>query len=786
MHIWTDIFVRELVMLATLLALGSGPASFLGDRFGAAGRIAMAPVLGLCLGTCIFTTLIWFTAADNTYWLLPALALVSVLVSAMRVLTLVPKRNSEETRRSRLVSLAGCLPPRDAAALIVVCIAVATPLSYTLHEHHSVGPVGFEVWDTVDYVSEIDAMTQQSIRQATSPSALAALTSFKEPKKQTTYQDSANTNFTHLFWTFYANGNQNMDAAPLSANLNELIGLHSTDTQSLFLIVFLIAGALGAFATVRYFSPEPVWAAPLGGILFAGPFFLQLMSDGSQAATCGLAVILPIAVVGTDTFRKPRTANLTILALLISGLMALYPVFVPAVVISAAIILVAVGMKAFYAGRLNRQRMLWAAGAVSFVIGLSIVLNLVSFLRDASYWHDILKGAYYAAGQPQYHLPFPVLPGWLLQTREFYNLTELGHAPLSEVLIGAVLPILFIAVIVVGLWRKKAALMLLALVLIYAAMALYTSLSHGCSYCTDRALLPLAPLSIGLLVLGVAALASAPSRWLRWSAVALALVILIAVGERTRQERLRFAAGSYFLDSGNRALLTHLPPHAGTVDIEGYGEAPGKAPGEMLLVYYTVSEHNHGAVSVPSEYVNYNSLAYAGEANPTNPEFNPSYRYVLTRLGGVETGRRVLARAGSLALEERTGSLDATLVTGVAVPFARLNANGLAWVEEPLHIIVVGGTERPAWVSLSFKAIVPVTVPAQPGVQAQIHPDGSISACVRATGSAPLRKGTIALSFPLVPGAIPAEPFALQEPPQGVQLVAMRAVSSCSLAAGSS
>jgi hypothetical protein len=110
----------------------------------------------------------------------------------------------------------------------------------------------------------------------------------------------------------------------------------------------------------------------------------------------------------------------------------------------------------------------------------------------------------------------------------------------------------------------------------------------------------------------------------------------------------------------------------------------------------------------------------------------------------------------------------------------RLNANGLAWVEEPLHIIVVGHSKGPAWVSLRFQAIVPVTVPAQPGVRARKYPNGVISACVRATGEAPVRKSTIALSFPLVPGATPPEPFALQEPPQGVQLVAMRAVSSCS------
>jgi len=78
MHIWTDIVARESFMLLTMLALGSGPAAFLGERFGAAARVALAPVFGLCLSTCVFTSLIWFTAAYNTYWLLPILALVSV------------------------------------------------------------------------------------------------------------------------------------------------------------------------------------------------------------------------------------------------------------------------------------------------------------------------------------------------------------------------------------------------------------------------------------------------------------------------------------------------------------------------------------------------------------------------------------------------------------------------------------------------------------------------------------------------------------------------------------
>jgi hypothetical protein len=192
----------------------------------------------------------------------------------------------------------------DDPDILVVCVVVAAPLSYTLHERHSVGRAGFQVWDTAGYTGEIDGIEQQSIRQAQQ-------------------RPPPSANLTRLLWFGYSNGTQQLDAVPLSANVNALLGLHATDTQALFLIVFLVAGALGALAAVRYAAPKPDWAAPLAGVLFAGPFFLQLMADGSQAATCGLTVILPLAAVGTDALRTPRIASLALFALLAAGLMAL-------------------------------------------------------------------------------------------------------------------------------------------------------------------------------------------------------------------------------------------------------------------------------------------------------------------------------------------------------------------------------------------------------------------------------------------------------------------------------
>lgn len=762
MHIWTDIVTRELAMLVTLFALGIGPASLLGERFSAAARLAIAPVLGLCVGTCVFTTLIWFTAAANTYWLLPILALASIAVALRRGLATIHADRGGRWGRRRTRLLVGRVRLRDALALATVCVVVAAPLSYTLHERHSVGTGGFAVWDADGYTGETDGMQQQSIRQAEQPQPPTA-------------------NLTQLLWSGYAHGTQNLDAVPLSANLNGLLGLHSTDSQTLFLIIFLVAGALGAFAAVRYAAPKPGWVAPLAGVLFAGPFFLQMMADGSQAATCGLALILPIAAVAVDTLRRSRIASLALLALLASGLMALYPLFVPAVALSAAVVLLVVGASAWWRGQLSRRALARASAKMGLVLLLSILFNLVSFLRDVHYWRDVLNGAYYIAGFPQYHLPYSVLPGWLLQTREFYFLTEIGSTSAKQILLGVILPIVFIAVIVSGLKRRREGLLLVPLVLACAAMAEYTSASRHCSYCTDRTLLPIAPLGIGLLVLGIAALAVAPSRWLRWAGISVAAIAVIAVGARTRQERLRFADGSYYLDAGNRSLLSHLSPATGPVDLEGYGQDPRRAPGELPLVYILATEHTHGGVSIPTEFNDYNGLAYLGGAKPANPQFNPGYRYVLTRFAGVQTGRAVVARTGPLAIEQRVRPLDATATSGLAVAPVRLDGTGLPWVVGPVHMLVVGGGSSRAWILLRFRTIVPVTVAPQPGIQARSERGGILVACVPSTGTAPVRQATITLSFPPLPGSVPAEPFAAPQPPQGVQMVGMRAITHCSL-----
>ena len=753
-------------MLATLLALGIGPASFLGRRFQAAARLALAPALGLCLSTCVFTTLIWLTPARNTYWLIPPMAVISVAVAVWRAHSTAGKPRPRGWRHALRWPR-----PLDALALAAVCMVVAAPLDYTLHQRHTVGPTGFQLADAAGYTEMADGAVKQSIRQ----SGLA-------PAKLDNPSQSA--------WTNYALSVQNIDAVPLSANLNTLLGLGSTDTQTLYMIVFLIVDALGAFAAVRYMVATPAWVAPLAGILFAGPLFLQLLADGSQAATCGIALMAPIATMGAEVLRGRRFADLVLLSLLAAGLMALYPLYVPGVAVAAGLVVLANAIRLRIRGPLGQRALLSVLARATLVVTLTILFNVVSFTRNLHFWHQAATIS--MAGKPIYDLPISVLPGWLLQTRQFYFLTSLAHASFHQLLIGVILPAIFIAVIVVGIWRWRAASIIVCVIAVFAALAQYTSMTKHCSYCVDRNLLPVAPLCTVLLALGVAALATARATGLRWMAAIVAVAAIAAVADQTHNERLLFADNSYFLEDANRALLSHLPAHAGPVSVEGFGNNPYYAIVELALVYTLASERNDGEVSVSNEdpsYEAFNALNGGvkpindpGERHPVNSDLYPDYRYVLTRFGGMHTGRRTIARAGPLALEERVHPVDVMLVSGAATTLARLDRQGFASIVATLHLLALGGGNAPVWILLRFQTLpeAQITVPLQSGVRTR-STSTTLTVCIRARGAAPVRRASLEFDGTLLQGTIPTEPYAYPapEPPRGIQLQAMYAVSRC-------
>ena len=156
------------------------------------------------------------------------------------------------------------------------------------------------------------------------------------------------------------------------------------------------------------------------------------------------------------------------------------------------------------------------------------------------------------------------------------------------------------------------------------------------------------------------------------------------------------ANGSYLLNTQAREALAALPRNAGPVEIEGFGQGPA-APMEEPLVYNLVDEKTDGNMSLPTDRDDNAGLAYLGGTEPLGPAFKPDYRYVLTRMAGISTDRRVLARHGTIALEERTEPLDVTINGGVSVAAAWEDPTGTAWFNpnRPLHFVILGFPGQP-------------------------------------------------------------------------------------------
>jgi hypothetical protein len=387
MHVWLDLIVRELLFCGLLTALGAGPAAFLPDRFDRTSRWTLAPTFGLCVGVCVTVTVVYVFPAHDTGWMVIVLALASVVLAWWRRPT-----------RWRAPSLL------TVVQVAIVAIIVIASFDYPLAVRHTVGPVGFVVGDAGGYVSETNGEERESIHQAV--------------RGRRPYADLALG-----AWSIYAQRTQQLDASALEANVDDLLGLGSTDTQSPFLIAVLLAGALGAFAVVRIVSGTSTWGAVLAGCLFAGPLFFELFMDGSQAAIAGSSLLAPMVILGLEAIRRRELPTLVLLALLAAGLQTVYPLFVPTVVVGGGLALAVVVVRRFLRARPSRGELAVAAGQLAGVLALSAAFTPVAFARNARYWVSIAHRSVSFVSLPHYLLPVDVLPGWTLQTREFYRFT---------------------------------------------------------------------------------------------------------------------------------------------------------------------------------------------------------------------------------------------------------------------------------------------------------------------------------------------------------------------------
>jgi hypothetical protein len=763
MSAWLDLLIKELVLLVLLGGLGCGIACHLRVAGGIGSRIALAPVFGLALGSAALTTAAYVMPMRVAAWtvLVPLLA-VSIAVG-IRALRQTDKERAIDAQ-ARPYRRRRSSPPRalDLLQLAGIVLVVTTAFNYPIASRPSLGPMGYRVADAAGYVATVDGLERHTLQDDRWGPAW---------------------DLSSQYAGGIARGFQHLGFDTLAASVNAALGWEASETQSAFMVALILVGALGLFAGVRALTGTRTWAASLAALLFAGPLVYQLFIESSEGALAGLALVAPIGVVAALVLRQPSLANVVSLGVLIAGLQTVYPLFVPPLVIGASIVVAARALASVKKRLPPKNAAARAAALLGATAAIAIALSPVAFERSVRYWHNVATGGFLdaaAVGLPVYDLNAPIVPSYVLQTREFYFLSGLADTSLQQLVLGYLAPLFLAALIVYGIWRYRAAWVLLPGILAAALLAYYTSTNRDCSYCTQRNLLVIGPLAAALVGVGVAAVAARGHAFFKWAALVGGIGVLILAAHKSSVLARRAVEGGYALPAGVRDLLDELDARRGPLYLEAAGAGFGAAF-EMPFLYHATNEATGQRLAVDVEDNDYRGLTYLGGPRSRGPEFVSNYRWVLTRVAGIETKRSTVARQGPFALQERRRPVDITVARGVVVDTFDRDHEGQAWVQGPLRFWVSGPTEGPvsARVELTGTAAVRAKVPARARVLAR-RP-GALFLCTPVVGSGDFRRLDLPIRFRVPPAQPPPETFgAPWIPGKALRLAAMSATTgSC-------
>ena len=759
--------MRLLVMEAGVILfaglLGSGLAVLIPGRVPAAARIALAPAMGLAVGFPLtFAASQFVSMSVGAYALLIPLTVLSAAFAVVRV------------RRAGRPEA----PPRS--HLLCLALALAIPLSLfsaPLIDQRSLGPVSYQVSDAANYAA------------------------FNDRLEENTWGDEhsglspADDRLAHQLLTgplFQGTG-----TFPLGAALNAVYGWAALDSQSALMIALLGIGALGCFGLVLT-ATRSAWAGLAAALLYAGPVNYQLFVDGSQAALAGLALLGPLAVVGSRLLREPIRAG-ALLGVLMGGILTVYTAFVPVVALS-----VGLGL----AIHLLRERRIESLRAAAIASGVAVavvcVLAALPLVKNVEYAKAVSDGllekradlatwdepvAFTEFGEreevqpekeifPPFDVPAETVPAWLAQSRERFDLPALSAVtPVDGAVTVVLLPALAILLAALGVWRFRAWAFLLLPAAVSLVLAYYGFEGQDCSYCGGRALLAITPIlavfaSFGLVAGAALIRARAVPRGAGVAAVAgLILIAFALANDRALAERL--VDSGYMLRGEAREVSDAA---SGEVLLEGTGVGHPATSFFESNVLPQLLRQSTGE----SPLLDWQGLAIAlfPEQYPPGLIENPDYRLVFTRLAGISGDRRVVAEDGPYALEERAAPLDVTVVNGVVADIAQRDPSGQAWVTGPVTVLLADSERRPAEVVLGLAGPAAKSLRLE-GPGEIVHEGDRALVCVPAPGGAAVRRVDVPLRFEEPTYVLPDEAHELPIPEATLELRSLSASREC-------
>jgi hypothetical protein len=743
----TQLFTRELLLFVTIAAIGAGPALLL--RSGEAtitSRLALAPGFGLAIGGGVLMLVDFFVPLRHA-WLFTVVPLAAI---GLGLAWWAARRDGERWR----------LPLGGAAAIVAVGLVAAGVGSYAFHARLTLAPVGYGVYDAPGYITYIEgyeARTNDKPLGATPGDW--ALPRYDDEAWNAPWDLAQRYGWAYKF--------QHTSSDAVAAVATGLGGWAPWTMVSPFLVVLLATGALGAFGLSGILG---VRGSPqlLAGLLYAGPLVYTAMNDGSQGLLAGLAV-LPVLLSATIlAFERPGKRAAVLAGMAFGGLQAVYPELLAGAIAGMGLTLLALLVLAWRRHRrvpITRERILAVVG----LLALAAVAGALTSPRTLPWtWNYVAAGSYkgLTRGVIHYNMDLRFLPGWLLQTREFYTFAFLHPSGLVQTLVGTVLPLVLIAVAVYAFVKLARARLLIGFVVFLCAQALVTSSSLDCSYCAQRTLLALSPVIPALLTGGLWALMQAGGRS-RDVGVALATLTLVAVAVTGWGTMQRMKAGLTAMPSNRLEKLADAvrKDTSGGIALEGFDAVPMASWLELPVTYNMVKQANPQRVSIIADDNEFGGVSFYGTRATTDPAWNPDYKWVLSRIGGFDHSREEIFRQGPISLQRRVEPFDVMVESGVAVDQQRLDSAGVPWVQTPhdqmgLHqqpftLRVAASSPATAYVRFELHGPPNVSVARLPGMVRTRRSGGVLDVCVPAAGPAKTRQLQFAvgpdtgyLSFP--------------------------------------
>lgn len=733
------LLLRELLVLFVAVSFGAGVTALIPKTERHVSRLALAPAAGVAVGSGILLTVNLIVPLRHAFWFV---VIPAAIVSALLV------------RRS------GLRPPRlgELARIGLVLVIALGAGSYVLVKRDSPGPIGYGIFDGPGYITPANGFESHTSSQP-------LLSIHANEEWMTDAHDDIDWGAPWDLSQRYGWGYrwQHTASNTINAVASGATGWQPWTVVGALIVAMLAAGALGCYALAGALGAGPV-ARTLAGIAYAGPLVYMIFADGSEGLTAGLAVVPAVIITTMLAFERPGVRSAAVAGAMIGGLQAVYPEIAPTIVgglILAALVrfgLPVLRRRAPAASLLPVLRVLPVAVGVAILVGLRAVPWTWQYLVNDRY-------SGFKANLVPYNMAVEYIPGWLYQTREFYQFAFAHPSGSEQTLVGVILPLALMAVSAAAFVLSSRARWLGGIVAAVVLQAFWSSRSLDCSYCVQRSLLILGPLLPALLLTGASLLMARGGR-VRDGVLVLGGIAAVAFASTAVASQQRVREGATVAPRALQDAVDTAAALDQTTLLEGAGTTPFSAwlyePTALAALSRRVPR-----VSVVPSYNEWGGLSYLATRPEDHPAWTPDYETVMTRFGALQTpGRTRVADHAPYFVAKRAHPFDVTIAGGVAtdahdpggLPYVQSPGTQLGLTQGPLRFWIAADDERTSY--LRFRLVGPqgLAVKDVEGLTGVVtsQPDATaLDVCAEVRGTAPTRRVALVVDPPSGPLGAP-------------------------------